>query len=128
MTVSYTHLDVYKRQLYNSKYTTLHLSQDTHVVTGLYSRVEYTKFTSEYTKLNLYSLIQLSKFNNENSNYTGWRKSYLTLFKKPTEFIYTSKMAVSYTHLDVYKRQAILTRFRQGYTVILPIFFELYKI
>ena len=84
LTVSYTHLDVYKRQSNNRELKEHH------------SHINYSNYREEITILKATGMRResLDKVNVDNFRYDS--KGYPVAVK-----------SVSYTHLDVYKRQPI---------------------
>ena len=102
--VSYTHLDVYKRQ---GKAQTHVLEAEVdargNLVYGLFDNVD-VRSESRYDQLNT----EFKQFNAnlEHSFNDRWRLDALVGTSKS---VFSNPMPVSYTHLDVYKRQTLLT-------------------
>ena len=90
LSVSYTHLDVYKRQAYN-RVKALRKNKYDMVIT---SYMTAKNFLAEYSELEIAMTL----------NECLYSKEYVIVVNSPNV---TSLKAVSYTHLDVYKRHSL---------------------
>ena len=103
LTVSYTHLDVYKRQVLIIILSSL--------VLGMFSQ-ESTKPILLRSSLSLQLINTISRIRFKNNNNFKLQLKYKFVIKtklNPLMRTHTVR-AVSYTHLDVYKRQVLICR------------------
>ena len=107
--VSYTHLDVYKRQAYvmNEYSVLVHGFRDGHIKESLAAKKLDETFQTQTNIDDLYSYIRLDTINQLNED-VGLVRIQIIAADGPSDYMrpILNKMdAVSYTHLDVYKRQ-----------------------
>ena len=95
MSVSYTHLDVYKRQAKHNDYAVF---------------VEGTDTTAEqFAAMLSISLQSIKQYHDEKFDKTNFIKNVVLDNILPGDIYAKAREPVSYTHLDVYKRQAMNT-------------------
>ena len=112
--VSYTHLDVYKRQGWHPAHPTLYLKKHIYQAVGKFDlnyricsdydfmlRMMKRQFKLVYIDR---VLIHMRSGGVSTNGLTGYMKNFKESYK-----------AVSYTHLDVYKRQAMWSIFKYNY-------------
>ena len=105
LSVSYTHLDVYKRQLYN-RYQEEVLSKGQGRLADIDSHNKAINGLMKSANQLYLSLIHIFVINGRNFSTTWWF-IFLSFVRnlKSASVVGNSLYPVSYTHLDVYKRQ-----------------------
>ncbi|QCD99241.1 LRR receptor-like serine/threonine-protein kinase FLS2 [Vigna unguiculata] len=120
--VSYTHLEVYKRQLLNFKQGVSAVSY-THLEVYKRQLLNFKQGVSavSYTHLEVYKR-QLLNFK---QGVSAVSYTHLEVYKRQLLNFKQGVSAVSYTHLEVYKRQ--LLNFKQGVSAVSYTHLEVYK-